>query len=123
LKRIAARHYASRPPRGSAAYEVASLKPDPADELLRWAEEPIAETGKPHPVLELREAVRQQRLGGDITSPLPVKRGPPPTVPVPAKGKPITGRGWTYVRDDRPFAGPDPPAAVYFYSRNRVERA
>src|SRR4029077_17928287 len=24
-----------------------------------------------------------------------------------------------YVRDDRPFAGPDPPAAVFFYSRNR----
>jgi hypothetical protein len=23
------------------------------------------------------------------------------------------------VRDDRPFAGPDPPAAVFFYSRNR----
>jgi hypothetical protein len=29
--------------------EVASLKP--VGELLRWAEEPIAETGKPHPVL------------------------------------------------------------------------
>jgi hypothetical protein len=24
------------------------------------------------------------------------------------------------VRDDRPFAGPDPPAAVFFYSRNRT---
>ena len=24
-----------------------------------------------------------------------------------------------YVRDDRPFAGPDPPAAVFFYSRDR----
>jgi transposase len=24
-----------------------------------------------------------------------------------------------YVRDDRPFAGPDPPAALFFYSRNR----
>ena len=24
-----------------------------------------------------------------------------------------------YVRDDRPFAGPDPPAAVFHYSRNR----
>jgi hypothetical protein len=36
-----------------------------------------------------------------------------------AKGKTITGRLWTYVRDDRPFAGPDPPAAVFFYSRNR----
>jgi transposase len=23
------------------------------------------------------------------------------------------------VRDDRPFAGPDPPAAVFFYSRDR----
>ena len=31
----------------------------------------------------------------------------------------ITGRLWTYVRDDRPFAGPDPPAAAFFYSRNR----
>jgi hypothetical protein len=24
------------------------------------------------------------------------------------------GRLWTYVRDDRPFARPDPPAAVFF---------
>ena len=42
------------------------------------------------------------------------------TVPVLAKGKTRTGRLWTYVRDDRPFAGPDPPAAVFFYSRNRA---
>ena len=42
------------------------------------------------------------------------------TVPVLARGKTITGRLWTYVRDDRPFAGPDPPAAVFFYSRNRA---
>ena len=41
------------------------------------------------------------------------------TVPVLAKGKTRTGRVWTYVRDDRPFAGPDPPAAVFFYSRDR----
>jgi transposase len=41
------------------------------------------------------------------------------TVPVMAKGKCRTGRLWTYVRDDRPFAGPDPPAAVFFYSRDR----
>jgi transposase len=34
-----------------------------------------------------------------------------------AKGKTRTGRPWTYyVRDDGPFAGPDPPAAVFFYS-------
>jgi transposase len=41
------------------------------------------------------------------------------TVPVLAKGKTRTGRLWTYVRDDRPFAGPEPPAAVFFYSRDR----
>ena len=41
------------------------------------------------------------------------------TVPVLAKGKTRTGRVWTYVRDDRPFAGPGPPAAVFFYSRDR----
>ena len=34
------------------------------------------------------------------------------TVPVLAKGKTRTGRLWTYVRDDRPFGGRDPPAAV-----------
>jgi transposase len=41
------------------------------------------------------------------------------TVPVLAKGKTRTGRLWTYVRDDRPFSGPEPPAAVFFYSRDR----
>ncbi len=41
------------------------------------------------------------------------------TVPVLAKGKTRIGRLWTYVRDDRPFGGPDPPAAAFFYSRDR----
>ena len=41
------------------------------------------------------------------------------TVPVLAKGKTRTGRLWAYVRDDQPFAGPGPPAAVFFYSRDR----
>jgi transposase len=49
-----------------------------------------------------------ERIHGDDT-----------TVPVLAKGKTITGRLWTYVRDDRPFGGPAPPAAVFFYSRDR----
>ena len=40
------------------------------------------------------------------------------TVPVLAKGKTRVGRLWTYVRDDRPFGGPDPPGAVFFYSRD-----
>ncbi len=42
------------------------------------------------------------------------------TVPVLAKGKTRTGRIWTYVRDDRPFGGKVPPAAVYFYSADRA---
>ncbi len=41
------------------------------------------------------------------------------TVKVWAKAKCRTGRLWTYVRDDRPFGGPDPPAAVFFYSADR----
>jgi len=50
-----------------------------------------------------------ERIHGDDT-----------TVPVLAKGKTITGRLWAYVRDDRPFAGPAPPAAVFYYSRDRT---
>jgi transposase len=50
-----------------------------------------------------------QRIHGDDT-----------TVPVLAKVKTRTGRIWTYVRDDRPFGGADPPAAVFFYSPDRA---
>lgn len=49
-----------------------------------------------------------KRLHGDDT-----------TVPVMAKGKTDTARLWVYVRDDRPFAGADPPAALFHYSRDR----
>jgi transposase len=49
-----------------------------------------------------------ERLHGDDT-----------TVPVLAKGKTDIARCWTYVRDDRPFGGQDPPAAVFYYSRDR----
>ena len=49
-----------------------------------------------------------ERLHGDDT-----------TVPVLAKGKTTTGRLWTYVRDDRPFGGPAPPAAFFLYSPDR----
>jgi transposase len=42
------------------------------------------------------------------------------TVPVLAKGKTLTGRAWVYVRDDRPFGGQGPPAAVFHYSRDRT---
>lgn len=42
------------------------------------------------------------------------------TIPVLAKGKTDTARLWTYVRDDRPFGGQAPPAAVFYYSRDRA---
>ena len=41
------------------------------------------------------------------------------TVPVLAKGQTRIGRLWTYVRDDRPFGGCEPPAAIFFYSPDR----
>jgi transposase len=49
-----------------------------------------------------------ERLHGDDT-----------TVPILAKGQTVKGRIWTYVRDDQPFAGPAPPAALYYASRDR----
>ena len=49
-----------------------------------------------------------ERLHGDDTP-----------VPVLAKGKTDTARAWVYVRDDAPFAGPAPPAALFRYSRDR----
>jgi hypothetical protein len=49
-----------------------------------------------------------ERLHGDDT-----------TVPVLARGKTDIARSWVYVRDDRPFGGPAPPAAVFYYSRDR----
>ncbi|MFK4529249.1 hypothetical protein ABIF90_007230 [Bradyrhizobium japonicum] len=42
-----------------------------------------------------------------------------PTVLVLAKGKTDTARCWIYVRDDRPFGGAGPPAAMFYYSRDR----
>jgi transposase len=42
-------------------------------------------------------------------------------VPVldPGRGKTKTGRLWVLVRDERPWAGPAPPAVSYLYSPNR----
>ena len=62
------------------------------------------------PMLRLVEAhvKAAERLHGDDT-----------TVPVLAAGKTDTGRCWVYVRDDRPFGGAGPPAAMFYYSRNR----
>lgn len=43
----------------------------------------------------------------------------PVPVLAPGTGKTKTGRLWTYVRDERPFAGARPPAAVFCYSPDR----
>src|SRR5665811_1873165 len=63
------------------------------------------------PILKRFEAhvFAADRLHGDDT-----------TVPVLAKGKTDTGRCWVYVRDDRPFGGAAPPAAMFYYSRDRA---
>jgi transposase len=62
------------------------------------------------PLFERIEAhvLAAERLHGDDT-----------TVPVLAAGRCANGRLWTYVRDDRPFGGPAPPAALFHYSRDR----
>jgi transposase len=62
------------------------------------------------PLYRLIEAhvLAAERLHGDDT-----------TVPVLAKGKTDVARLWVYVRDDQPFAGADPPAALFHYSRDR----
>jgi transposase len=62
------------------------------------------------PIFERIEAhvFAAARLHGDDT-----------TVPVLARGKTDIARSWVYVRDDRPFGGPAPPAAVFYYSRDR----
>jgi transposase len=63
------------------------------------------------PILRRIEAhvFAAERLHGDDT-----------TVPVLAKSKTATGRCWVYVRDDVPFAGRAPPAAMFYYSRDRA---
>ena len=48
------------------------------------------------------------RLHGDDT-----------TVPLLARGAVKQARLWTYVRDDRPFAGGAPPAALFYFSSDR----
>src|SRR6476660_230813 len=63
---------------------------------------------KPLHALIERHVLAAERLHGDAT-----------TVPLLAKGKTVTGRIWTYVRDDQPFGGHAPPAALYYASRDR----
>jgi transposase len=68
-----------------------------------WLLDPVVEAIRRH-------VFAAEKIHGDDT-----------TVPVlePGLGRTKTGRLWVYVRDDRPFCGPAPPAAAYFYSPDR----
>jgi transposase len=55
-----------------------------------------------------RHVFSAERLHGDDT-----------TVPVLAAGKTDIARCWVYVADDKPFGGIRPPAAMFYYSRDR----
>jgi transposase len=54
-----------------------------------------------------RHVLSAERLHGDDT-----------TVPILAKGQTVKGHIWVYIRDDRPFGGRAPPAALYYASRD-----
>lgn len=64
----------------------------------------------------LVEVLRCDVIGGSD-----VLHGDDTPVPVlaPGAGKTKTGRLWTYVRDERPYRGDRPPAAIFFYSPDR----
>ena len=68
----------------------------------------VAVATRPLSALIAEHVMQAERLHADDTP-----------VPVLAKGQTKTGRLWTVVRDDRPFAGADPPAAIYYYSADR----
>lgn len=68
-----------------------------------WLLQPIVEGIRRH-------VFAADKVHGDDT-PVPVLE--------PGLGRTRTGRLWVYVRDDRPFCGPAPPAAAYFYSPDR----
>ena len=68
-----------------------------------WLLQPIVEGIRRH-------VFAAEKIHGDDT-PVPVLE--------PGLGRTRTGRLWVYVRDDRPFCGPAPPGAAYFYSPDR----
>jgi transposase len=63
----------------------------------------------------LVDALAAEVMGSDT---LHVDDTPVPVL-APGAGKTKTGRLWTYVRDERPFAGTCPPAALFCYSPDR----
>jgi transposase len=76
--------------------------------LADWVGTAEAVLSPLHALIEAH-VLAAERLHGDDT-----------TVPLLARGKTVTARLWAYVRDDQPFAGPAPPAAVFYFSRDRT---
>jgi transposase len=72
--------------------------------------------GKSTALLEpLADAIGRHVLGGSaiFADDTPIK------LQAPGNGKTKTARIWTYVRDERPWLGPDPPAACYRFTIDR----
>ena len=72
--------------------------------------------GKATALLEpLADAIGRHVLGGSaiFADDTPIK------LQAPGNGKTKTARIWTYVRDERPWLGPDPPAACYRFTCDR----
>ena len=101
-----------------------------AADVTRSAQGSITQVGTALPALRLRAQGRQGRTY------LSKQKLTPDDQPTNAKGvnigseKGVTvgsdltsqtdiARSWVYVRDDRPFGGLAPPAAVFYYSRDR----
>jgi transposase len=76
--------------------------------LADWIGTAAATLSPLHTLIEAH-VLTAERLHGDDT-----------TVPLLARGKTVAARLWSYVRDDQPFAGPAPPAAVFYFSRDRT---
>ena len=59
------------------------------------------------------------RHGGPDLRPSRPAGGDDTPIRVLARGQCKKATAWAHVRDDRPFGGPDPPAVLFHYSRNR----
>ena len=69
-----------------------------------------AELAEPMAALIGRHALAGPRVHADDT-PMPML--------APGRGSTQTARVWAYLRDDRPFGGPDPPAVFYEFTLDR----
>jgi len=88
----------------------------PRSTLIDWCGQAVAVL-RPLSDLIKTEVMRTNRLHADDT-PIKVLDFARRQLDVDARGI-KEGRIWVYVRDDRPWAGGDPPGAAYFFSPDR----